>query len=204
MPTRKTHIITGSGVGAVVAAALHIPVMPLIVGAAIGSGIPDIDSEKSAINQKILILKNRATLKITYIIMGLTAIINGQISLKLIGVFLILAAISGHRKFTHSILGGVSFSGICIYTLYSYNANSLISYMVLGLIIGYVVHLTADSFSNHGLELFWPIHDKNFGLRLISTGRVSEYIFLGASLMIISMIFNYFLYTKGGILIWFK
>lgn len=204
MPTSKTHVITGSGVGAVVAAALHLPIMPLILGAILGAGIPDIDSEKSAMSRKILIFKNRATLKITYVILGLATIINGQISLKLIGAFLILAAISGHRKFTHSLLGLLSFSGICIYTLYSYSTNGLIRNMVLGLIIGYAVHILADSFSNHGIELFWPFYDKNFGLRIISTGKLSEYIFLVVSVAVMAITFNYFLHMGGGVLIWFK
>ena len=75
MPTNKTHIITGSGVGAVVATALQLPVIPLVIGAILGAGIPDIDSEKSAISRKILIFKNRLALKITYFIIGISAII---------------------------------------------------------------------------------------------------------------------------------
>lgn len=200
MPTNKTHIITGSGLGAVVATALQLPVIPLIIGASLGAGIPDIDSEKSTISRKILIFKNRLALKITYIIIGLAAIIIGQISLKLIGAFLILTAISGHRKFTHSILGLLSFCGICLYALNSY--SGIIRYFVLGLIIGYATHILTDSFSNHGIELFWPLSEKNFGIRLISTGKMSEHIFLAILSILIYIIINHFLHTTGR-MIWF-
>lgn len=200
MPTNKTHIITGLGVGAVVATAFQLPVIPLIIGASLASGIPDIDSEKSTISRKILIFKNRAAMKITYLIIGLAAIINGQISVKLIGGFLILAAISGHRKFTHSILGFLSFCGICLYALNSY--SGIIKYSVLGLVIGYATHILTDSFSNHGIELFWPLYEKNFGIRLISTGKMSEHIFLAISSIIIYIMINHFLHTTGR-MIWF-
>jgi len=200
MPTNKTHIITGAGISTIVAIALHIPVIPLMTGAILGSGLPDIDSEKSAISRKILIFKNRTTLKITYFIIGLAAIINGQTGLKSIGAFLILAAISGHRKFTHSLLGLLSFSGICLYTLYSY--SGIINYLVLGLITGYATHILADSFSNHGIELFWPVCEKNFGIRLISTGKMSEHIFLAISAILIYIMINHFLNTTGK-MIWF-
>lgn len=200
MPTNKTHIIIGSGVSAVVAVALQLPVIPLLVGATIGSGIPDIDSEKSTISRKILIFKTRTALKITYSIIGIAAIIKGQISLKLMGVFLILAAISGHRKFTHSFLGLLSFCILCLYALFFH--IGIIRNIVFGLIIGYGTHILADSFSNHGIELLWPIYEKNYGFRLIRTGRMSEHIFLVISTILIYVMFNYFLKAAGKI-VWF-
>lgn len=200
MPTNKTHIITGSGVGAIIAVALNLPVVPILIGATLGAGIPDIDSEKSTISRKLLLFKNRTTLKITYFIIGLAAIMYGQISIKLIGAFLILAAISGHRKFTHSILGFLSFCCICLYSLNSH--SGIIKYSVVGLITGYATHILTDSFSNHGIELFWPLYEKNFGLRLISTGKMSEHIFLAISSVIIYILINHFLQIKGS-MVWF-
>lgn len=200
MPTNKTHIITGSGIGAVVATAFQLPIIPLILGASLGAGIPDIDTYKSSISRKILIFKNRLAMKITYLIIGLAAIINGEIGVKLIGAFLILAAISGHRKFTHSILGALSFCGICLYALNT--PSGIIKYTILGSVIGYVTHILTDSFSNHGIELFWPINEKNFGFRLISTGKMSEHIFLAISSIIIYIMIKYFLHTTEKI-IWF-
>jgi len=199
MPTNKTHIITASGTGAVVAAALQLPIIPLIAGAALGAGFPDIDSEKSSINRKILIFKNRTALKITYSVLGIAAIANGQISLKLIGIFIILAAVSGHRKFTHSLLGLLSFCGICLYALYSYSGT--IQNLVLGMIIGYGTHMLADSFSNHGIELLWPVCERNFGFKLIRTGKMSEHIFLFISAIVIYILFNHFTNTVGKVLL---
>lgn len=200
MPTNKTHIITGAGVSIVIAAALQLPIVPLVIGSIAGSGLPDIDSEKSSINRKVLIFKNRTALKITYSILGLAAIFYGQISLKLIGAFLILAVISGHRKFTHSFFGLMSLCGICLYTLFSY--SGIIRYLVLGMIIGYGTHILADSFSNHGIELLWPLYEKNFGFRLIRTGKMSEHIFLAVSSILIYVLFNHFFKATGKV-VWF-
>jgi len=200
MPTNNTHIITGTGVSIVAATALQLPIIPLVMGAIVGSGIPDLDTEKSKISRKILIFNSRTALKITYCIIGLAAIINGPILLKLVGVFLILAAISGHRKFTHSFLGFLSFCSICLFVMYSY--SGMIRYTFFGLIIGYATHILADSFSNHGIELFWPIYEKKFGFRLIRTGKMSEYVFLAVSAIVLYVLFNYFFKTTGNI-VWF-
>jgi len=200
MPTNKTHTITGTEASMVVAIALQLPIIPIVIGAVAGSVIPDIDSEKSVISSKILIFRKRTVLKITYSIIGLAAIIYGSISLKLMGIFLVLSAISGHRKFTHSILGFLSFCSICLYVLYSY--SGIIRNLVFGLIIGYGVHILADSFSNHGIELFWPMLEKNYGFRLIRTGKMSEQIFLVISSILMYVLFSRF-FKAAGKIVWF-
>jgi len=181
--TSKTHTLTGAGVAALFCTGFSFPFVPVIAGAVIGSLLPDIDHPKASINQKILIFKNKLTLQITFILLGAAAFLYGSTVFKMVGVFLVLTALSAHRKFTHSLIGLFGFSGICYAVTQFYTGN--IKNFVIGLIIGYVIHIVTDCLSNHGIELLFPFSDKHFALPIVKTGGISEYIFL---LLVVALI----------------
>lgn len=174
--TSKTHTITGCGVSAIICTGFSMPLIPIVAGAFLGSLLPDIDHPKSSINQRILIFKNKLALQVTFLLLGVASFLYGPTVLKMIGVFLVFTALSAHRKFTHSLIGLFAFSGICYSLIYFYNGN--IKTIVIGLIIGYTVHIISDCLSNHGIELLYPFSDKHFAIPIVSTGGLSEAIFL--------------------------
>lgn len=182
--TSKTHTITGCGVSAILCTGFSIPFVPIVAGAFLGSRLPDIDHPQSSINQRILIFKNKLALQVTFLLLGVASFIYGPTVLKTIGVFLVFTALSAHRKFTHSLIGLLSFSGICYSVVYFYTGN--IKNLVIGLIIGYTVHIIADCLSNHGIELLYPFCDKHFAIPMVKTGGLSEAVFLLVIIVLIA------------------
>lgn len=174
--TSKTHTLTGGGIAALACVGFSFPLVPVVAGALIGSLLPDIDHPKAAINQRLLIFKNKLALQFTFLLIGGAAFLYGSTILKMVGVFLIFTALSAHRKFTHSIIGLLAFSGICFSVLYFYSGS--LKTVIIGLIIGYVTHIVTDCLSNHGIELLFPFSERHFALPVVKTGGVSELIFL--------------------------
>ncbi|MCL6446008.1 MAG: metal-dependent hydrolase [Alicyclobacillus sp.] len=97
----------------------------------------------------------------------------------LLAIWMVGAAVSKHRTFTHSIIGaGLFASGI---NLCTHLLNTLhISMIAPGLVLGYVVHLAGDAMAG-GVPLLWP-WGQRFGVRLIQTGGAVDYMIGGLAL----------------------
>jgi hypothetical protein len=97
----------------------------------------------------------------------------------LLAVWMIGAALSKHRTFTHSLIGvGLFAAGInmCVHLL-----NTLhIGMVAPGFILGYVLHLAADAIAG-GVPLLWP-WGRRLGLRLVQTGGAVDYMIGGLAL----------------------
>lgn len=183
--TGKTHITVGIAAGLTLAAGNSIEnQVILILAAAVGSLIPDLDHPRSKINQRVLLFKNKLFKMITYSLMGvgliyLDTILNGpeNRTLRLLGLILILVGLSRHRGFTHSLFGLVLFSGIVYIGTLNYNQYAAF----VGFVIGYVSHLVLDLITVQGIELLYP-YDKNIKIPLgIKTNGMVENLILSVT-----------------------
>ena len=169
----------------IIGAALSLYTLPklgieanLITAAAASAGalIPDIDHPGSKINQIMLPMKNRLGKMIIY--SGLGGVLLYKASslhstLSFLGLILIIIGLSHHRSFTHSIPSAISLSIISFMFFQNYFSNNLI----YAFIIGILSHLIGDFLTKQGIELFYPITDKNYRFPInISSGGIIEYI----------------------------
>ena len=77
-----------------------------------------------------------------------------------------LAAVIGHRGFTHSILAVAA----CVLLLRRHGLSRTI---VDPLVVGYLSHLVADLLTSSGLRLAWPLQ-RRFAIPLCDTGSLRE------------------------------
>jgi inner membrane protein len=77
-----------------------------------------------------------------------------------------LAAMFGHRGFTHSILA----VALCAYLLARQGWHRQI---VDPLVVGYLSHLAADLITSSGLRLAWPLQQR-FAIPICKTGSALE------------------------------
>ncbi|WP_077369385.1 metal-dependent hydrolase [Anaerosalibacter sp. Marseille-P3206] len=191
--TGKTHVAIG------VAAALTIsynqPVesqLVLVTSAAIGSLIPDLDHPKGKLNQKLLLINNnfyRALfyLSISSIFMYLYYRMGNKIFM-LLSLVSCLVGISSHRSFTHSIIGFLLASSIIKMGTLKFNLPSIYT----GFVVGYALHLIADSFNPKGIRLFYPIKANiSFPITIKTNSKAEKTIFLLLSIYCICLLFNY-------------
>lgn len=82
----------------------------------------------------------------------------------------------GHRGITHSLIAVMAMAALI------YWWGHLGNHLVLALAFGYLAHLTGDLIANSGVPLLWP-WDRRFSIPLISTGKVSEYLFVAVFLV---------------------
>jgi inner membrane protein len=103
------------------------------------------------------LLKQKHMLTITGIGVLIGGISLSEVWLILLGVFVIIASITSHRSYTHSILG-VIFFGIIASKLEVSLGIDGVFYACLG---GYISHLLADlkilPFNKRGIKLFLPV-----------------------------------------------
>lgn len=112
-----------------------VSIVIILAATAVGASLPDIDEYNSTVSRK--------------------SIINFSLFLK-------------HRGITHSLLGWLIFSGGLYYLmslLLPVNVNfkeipDCWSSLWLGLVIGYLLHLIEDSFSQKGVQWFAPFSGK--------------------------------------------
>lgn len=70
-------------------------------------------------------------------------------------VFCVLGAVSKHRSFTHSILGGVLFSALIYF---------ICEPLAIPFISGFISHIVLDLFNRRGIQLFFPLKKRvSFG-----------------------------------------
>jgi len=68
-----------------------------------------------------------------------------------------------------------------------------INMSIMGLIIGYILHILVDSFSKSGVRFFYGFDDKPYGLRIFKSGGNTEKILSSISIgILIFMLGNRF------------
>lgn len=103
------------------------------------------------------LIKQKHMLTITGIGVFAGGISLAEVWLILLGVYIVIASISSHRSYTHSILG-VIFFGFISFKLEESLGIDGVYYACLG---GYISHLIADlkilPFNKRGIKLFLPV-----------------------------------------------
>ncbi|WHZ02514.1 metal-dependent hydrolase [Neobacillus sp. YX16] len=103
------------------------------------------------------LIKQKHMLTITGIGVLIGGISLSEVWLILLGVYVIIASITSHRSYTHSILGVIFFGGIASKLEVSLGIDGVF-YACLG---GYISHLLADlkilPFNRRGIKLFLPV-----------------------------------------------
>jgi inner membrane protein len=100
---------------------------------------------------------------------------------------MIIIGLSHHRSFTHSILGTILLSVVSFMVLQNYLSYNLI----IAFITGIISHLMADYLTKQGIELFYPVSNKNYKFFItFSSGGTAESLL---SLIFIFMIIKNFL-----------
>jgi membrane-bound metal-dependent hydrolase YbcI (DUF457 family) len=101
-------------------------------------------------------------------------------TIPMLGTFLLAAwsvgaMFTGHRTFTHSLLGSALFiAGVFVVMNALGHVHGVpLSTAAWGLSLGYVLHLVADSVAG-GIPLFWPWHERQ-GVRLVHTGSAMDH-----------------------------
>ncbi len=93
-----------------------------------------------------------------------------------------MIGLSHHRGFTHSAFGLFLF----YMTMYLFTQKYGYAKEGIGFIIGYASHLIADFFTEHGIELLYPLDEKNYKapLRFTTGGAIEYVICMGAIVFI--------------------
>lgn len=140
--------------------------------AAVASLLPDIDSRESGIRTMLKINSAAYLILIGYMLY----VQNYLMAAFLIGL-LMFPMIVKHRSITHSLLA--------MALLYVFSKNLGYS-MRFGLLVGYGMHIVADMFTKHGVELLFP-YDKNFRVPFaVTTGKLVDWA-LGTASMLASV-----------------
>lgn len=185
--TGKTHIALGTAAAVILAPMSGIDAtIPLITGVALGSLIPDIEHPRAMINQRILPIKNKFFLMAFFISLGVFILAGGlgqpNQLMKVFSIFIILAGISSHRTFTHSILG----LGIILYLSYLMYHYSGMEHVAIGMGIGALIHILADLFTSKGTALFYPFSTKRIKMPItVTTNGMIDHGLFTVSIMIL-------------------
>jgi len=193
--TGKTHISIGLAASATFLSISNTTPEVIAAGLAlgtIGALMPDIDIEQSKISylgRKLLIDAILLFVVGSFVMFKLnipldkfrfnysisTTVIYG---LTEIAGCIVFSKFTKHRSFAHSILGLI---------LFSIGFYLLLGNMALYFAIGFISHMAADTLTNSGIEILYPLH-KKIALRLIHTGSFADYV-LGI------LAFVYFIFT---------
>lgn len=162
----RTHIMIGLAGGMLIAGMQEsIPFLeslpksyePLyLMGLAIGSLGPDIDHPKGLINAKLSLVKNGTSKAMFYGFLVVLCIVTFLYTMNTFFLtlipFLLMVSISKHRGITHSLLSLLILS-ITYYILAPHIRSDV---MLIGIIIGWALHIVADFFNPQGVELLYP------------------------------------------------
>ena len=81
----------------------------------------------------------------------------------------------GHRKITHSLLGGA----IVAVSVFAISYALHIPYWIpSAIMVGWASHVLADMTTKEGCPLLWPESKKKYGLHLVTTGKDAEKYFI--------------------------
>ncbi len=191
--TGKTHIAIGVATGLALGKGLPLEKQLIIVTAAVvGSLAPDLDHPNGALNQKLLKVNNNFFRLLMY---GLCSVaflylyLYKNLDLFLpISIITLVVGVSGHRSFTHSIIGTLAFGFIAKAIGAELNEGLIYE----GFIAGYISHLVADFFTPKGIKLFFPAKVSIASpISLKSSSPLEDFIFLAFSVYSILMMMNF-------------
>lgn len=165
--TGKSHALIGAAVGYFLGGPVAIPF------STVGALLPDIDEPNSTISR--VIFPKGSHSKSGRILFGILLVILA-IYLKLnylvfLGMGVLALAFISHRGVLHSPV----FLGFMA-TLALHQFGDLGNYFYL--FVGYLSHILADSLTVSGIPMLYPLTKKKYGLRLIKTDTISEYLVL--------------------------
>ena len=133
-----SHVVVGMAAWVWAAPHLGLPAFHVVpLAMAIGGSLlPDIDHPQSWVGRRVSVISRP------------------------------LAALSGHRGFTHSILAVIA----CALLLHWQGLSRAI---VAPIVVGYLSHLAADLLTSSGLRLAWPLPGR-YAMPLCRTGSLTE------------------------------
>lgn len=181
---------TAAGVGVLVytVSAGNNPMAALcMLTTPIGAMLPDIDHDMSKLGQSrkkvVNLIKLGVSIAVGYIL--ITSYLSGGILIALInlgfliGMMLILWVIE-NNKFIKKQLGFITMHRGIMHTLVPpafifgttlWTSNEFYFYAVMGLCIGYVVHLIGDMATVDGAPVLWPLFKSNIRYSWLSTTK---------------------------------
>lgn len=193
--TGKTHMSIGLAASATVLSISNPTPQIIAAGlvlATVGALMPDIDIEQSKISylgRKLLIDAILLFVVGIFVMYKLNISLNKfrfNYKLSTVAIYglatiagcIVFAKFTKHRSFAHSILG---------FVLFAIGFWLLLGNMALYFAIGFISHMAADTLTNSGIEILYPIKQK-LALKLIHTGSFGDYILGGLA-------FVYFVFT---------
>ena len=99
-----------------------------------------------------------------------------------------LSALTDHRGWTHSLLGGV----VLTFVFFLIARSSTYASFYFIFFLGYVSHLFLDSLNPSGVAWFWP-RKKRYGIGIVKTGSMGESV-----IQVVLFCFVLFLFFKVG------
>lgn len=179
--TGKTHAAVGITSAAALSLILNIRLSYVfLIGAVIGSLTPDIDLDNSTISKylnKIIIVLFVILLIILCAHLKFDAynLQNHFISsgLFVISLASLISRFTGHRMFSHSLLG---------FGTFSYGVYIMCRPIFTGFVIGYVSHILIDLLNYQGEALIFPFRG-SYSFKLCKAGGIVD-----KSILVISMI----------------
>lgn len=183
----KTHISAALASAAIISFKCKIPMNPLIMsGAMIGGIIPDIDLRNSMVSKYIKTKFIYTSLILLSSLLVASFYFKSQFILykyhfKLIGLFLLLVSacfskFTGHRMYSHSILG---------LSIFSYGIYIIYKPLCMWFIIGYISHILIDLLNFQGEALLFPFKGSYSFKICKSSGIVNNLMLVTCSLCFI-------------------
>ena len=168
--TGKTHI----AVGIAAALALGITSPAALAAAGVGALAPDIDHPGSKISRRLTPGRlPRST--IGRFLAGLGLVVAGGLvwmPLLVPGFILIILAGIPHRGFIHSPALAMALAAA------AFHLAGMDGGLVVAFTVGYLSHLLADSLTDHGIPMLWPVSNNHYGVGLMRTGGILEGVVL--------------------------
>lgn len=177
----RTHLVVGITSAAAVSSFTNIKCSFIfLIGAVIGSLTPDIDLDNTIISKyanKIIISISvfLSVFLFTHIKLNSINLQNHFISLGLfiISMASLISRITGHRMFSHSLLGLSTFS---------YGIYIMCKPIFVGFVVGYVSHILVDLLNYQGEALVFPFR-ASCSFKLCKAGGIVD-----KSIFVISII----------------
>lgn len=106
-----------------------------------------------------------------------------------------LGFITKHRGIMHTLIPPAFIMGTTLWT-----SNDYYDYMIIGLALGYVVHLLGDMGTEQGAPVLWPLTKVNMRYSYFNTDRHSAAIEMLCNLWcILAMVIGIYFGIKGGL-----
>ncbi len=100
-------------------------------------------------------------------VIGFTGIYYHQYWVTGLAIFIAIAPHTAHRTWTHSI-----WALMAMYFIFYGAEQAGVKGALIGGMAGYLSHLVADMFTVNGVKLFYPVLDKNVGLKIMHSNKL--------------------------------